>query len=193
MLDRPGILGTILVVASVVLLDVPLSVADGGPASLFKLPPPIAVASQPLPNPFDSPLDQDEAERQFENGLRHTRVHDLAQAVGAFRAAIVLNPTNPFFHYNLGVVYGMQHRLDSAMAEMRTTVFLKPDFTPARFRLGFLLELADRYDEALREYTLAIAGTDSGWEHGAARQRLLHVRDVLRAKQDVASPQPFDP
>ena len=188
MMDRPGVLGAILVVAIVVLLDVPLSVADGGPASLFKLPPPISVASQPLPNQFDSPLDQDEAERQFENGLRHTLAHDLAQAVGAFRAAIVLNPTNPFFHYNLGVVYGMQHRLDSAMAEMRTTVFLKPDFTPAHFRLGFLLELADRYDEALREYTLAIAGVDSGWEHAAARQRLDHIREVLRAKQDVSSP-----
>lgn len=193
MADRPGILGTILVVTSVVLLDVPLSAADGGPAPLFQRPPPITVAFQPLPNPFDSPLTQDEAERRFEDGLRHALGHNLAQAVGAFRTAIALNPTNPFFHYNLGVVYGMQHRLDLAMAEMRTTVSLKPDFTPAHFRLGFLLELTGRYDEALREYALVMTGADSGWEHAAARQRLDHVRDVLRAKQDVSPQKPRDP
>ncbi|MBI3608305.1 MAG: tetratricopeptide repeat protein [Nitrospirae bacterium] len=175
------------------MLGVPLSAADSGPDRPFQRPPPSTVASQPLPRQIDSPLDQNEAERQFEEGLRHAFGHDLAQAVGAFHTAIALNPTNPFFHYNLGLVYGMQHRLDSAMAEMRTTVSLKPNFTPAHFRLGFLLELTDRYDEALREYTLAMAGADSGWEHAAARQRLDHVRDVLRAKQDVPSPQPLDP
>ena len=190
MTDRPGIVETILVMTSVVLLGVPPSAADGGPAPR---PPPITIASQPLPNPFDSPLDQDEAERRFEEGLRHALSHDLAQAVGAFHTAIALNPTNPFFHYNLGLVYGMQHRLDSALAEMRTTVSLKPDFTPAHFRLGFLLELTDRYDEALREYALVMAGADSGWEHAAARQRLDHIRDVLRAKRDVSPPQPLDP
>ncbi len=193
MTDRPGIAGIILVVASVVLLDVPLSAADDGPDPSFKRPPQITVASQPLPNPSVSPLDQGEAARRFQDGLRHALDHDLAQAVGAFRTAIALNPTNPFFHYNLGVVYGMQHRLDSAMAEMRTTVSLKPDFTPAHFRLGFLLELTDRYDEAMQEYTLVMAGADSGWEHAAARQRFDHVREVLRAKQDVLSPQPPDP
>ena len=193
MADRPVVLGTILVMTSVVLLGVPLSAADGGPTPLAQHPPPITVASQPLPSPFNSPLDQDEAERRFEEGLRHALGHDLAQAVGAFRTAIALNPTNPFFHYNLGLVYGIQHRIDSALAEMRTTVSLKPDFTPAHFRLGFLLELTDRYDEALQEYALVMAGADSGWEHAAARQRLDHVRDVLRAKQDVSPPQPLDP
>jgi tetratricopeptide (TPR) repeat protein len=151
-------------------------------------PSPLLPSAAPAFSPHDpstGPHNPAEAARRFEVGLRHAMARDLAQAVGAFRAAIALEPGNPFFHYNLGLIYGMQRHLGAATAEMRTTVSLKPDFPAARFRLGLLLETAGRYEEAVAEYIALLSGDSIGWETAAARDRLARVRETLQAKREA--------
>lgn len=177
-------LGVVLVAWSGLLIAATSPAWGEVPTAPSPLPPSAAPAFSPH-DPSTGPHNPAEAARRFEVGLRHAMARDLAQAVGAFRAAIALEPGNPFFHYNLGLIYGMQRRLGAATAEMRTTVSLKPDFPAARFRLGLLLETAGRYEEAVAEYIASLSGDPIGWEAAAARERLARVRETLQAKREA--------
>lgn len=195
MVDRPKKLGTVLGMALRVALvawsGLPIAATSQAwgevPTSPSPLPPSAAPAFSPH-DPSTGPHDPAEAARRFEVGLRHAMARDLVQAVEAFRAAVALEPGNPFFHYNLSLIYGMQRRLGAATAEMRTTVSLKPDFPAARFRLGLLLETARRYEEAVAEYLASLLGDPIGWEAAVARERLARVRETLQAKREHAGP-----
>lgn len=166
MADR---LGTLLLVLGFLLVE-----ASASPALLA------STISGPTPRAEDSLSRTSPAESRFQEGLQFALRHDLPEAVSAFRAAIALDPDNPFFHYNLGVVYGMQHRLVEAVAELRLTLTLRPTFQPAHFRLALIFEMLDRYDEAAAQYDVVLQGDRSTWEYHTAVERLGQITEVRR-------------
>ncbi len=76
----------------------------------------------------------------------------LPAALGHIDALLVLEPNNPGFHNERGVILGMSGRLPESLDEFRTTVRLDPHATYARHNLGrALLQAGDRAG-AIREF-----------------------------------------
>jgi len=117
----------------------------------------------------------------FNEGIWRARHGDLVGATTALQAALALEPANPFFHYNLGVVLGMRRQITAALTALRKTVELHPGYTPAHFRIGLLLESTGQYEEAVRAYQLAIASGGTTWEVAVAQRFLGRLRQSLSA------------
>ena len=88
------------------------------------------------------------------------------------RRSLLLDPDNPYTHYNLGVLFTNLDAPDHAgknaeLAERayKKALSIKGDFQEARYNLALLYYFTDRIDDARREYkTITDAlGDDAGY------------------------------
>jgi len=125
-----------------------------------------------------SPSTQ-EAKAHFQSGLQRALQGELDQAVNEFNTAITLDPSNPFFYYNLGLVLGMKREFQPAMEAFTHTLRIRPDHLQSHFRLGLLYEIEGRYEKALEEYQRVIGFGEQEWEVAMARQRITLLEKAL--------------
>ena len=62
------------------------------------------------------------------------------EAEQEYRAALQLEPDDPYLHFALGYVLGEQKKWDLAAAEYRTVIRLQPDHAAAHTNLGIALD-----------------------------------------------------
>jgi tetratricopeptide (TPR) repeat protein len=71
-----------------------------------------------------------------------------AQAIALISQAVAIQPTHPFAHGNLAMVYLACNRLDDAEACLRKALTLKPDWDDGHNRLGTLFQVRGDVDQA---------------------------------------------
>jgi tetratricopeptide (TPR) repeat protein/tRNA A-37 threonylcarbamoyl transferase component Bud32 len=101
-------------------------------------------------NPADFWLNQD-----LGYLLMQARPAQSHEAIGFYRAALVLRPESPGVHVNLGVALNQLGRVVEAESEFRTAARLKPDYATAHFDLGNTLQQQGRIPEAEVEFRTA--------------------------------------
>jgi arylsulfatase A-like enzyme/Flp pilus assembly protein TadD len=86
---------------------------------------------------------------QYELGRALVESGKWAEAAPVFEVAILDNPREAEWHFNLAVVYERMRRLPEAIGEFRTTLRLNPDHFRANLLLGRLLGMKGAPAEAL--------------------------------------------
>jgi tetratricopeptide (TPR) repeat protein len=80
----------------------------------------------------------------------------IDEAIGQFRAAILLKPDYAEPHNNLGTCLLDKDRLDEAIGQYQETIRLNPDLAQAYFNLGCALDKKGDLDGSIRQYQAAI-------------------------------------
>jgi Flp pilus assembly protein TadD len=75
----------------------------------------------------------------FNAGLTTQTEHNYAQAVSDFTASLVLDPTNVYAEYDLGIAQTSLGNTAAAAAGYRKAIALQPTFKAALFNLADLL------------------------------------------------------
>ncbi len=79
------------------------------------------------------------------------------KSVGAFRDAVLADPTNPSAYEGLARGFLMEQMTDYAEAALRTAVALDPKFNKARFELGTVRQMTSDFQGAVNEWKQLIA------------------------------------
>ncbi len=80
----------------------------------------------------------------------------LNKAISEAKAALKLDPDNPFSHYGLGIIYAKKGMVDDAIVEYNKALRIKPDFVQVRNNLGLIYREKGLFDEAIGEYGKAL-------------------------------------
>ncbi|NQY99657.1 MAG: tetratricopeptide repeat protein [Bdellovibrionales bacterium] len=87
----------------------------------------------------------------------HTRIgtgllsnNKLPQAIGEFRTAIELDPTNHVAHNNLALAYFLRGKTELAKTHLKKALKLKPSYTEARNNLGRVYVELKQYETAIQ-------------------------------------------
>ena len=108
---------------------------------------------------------EDKAGAQYELGYSHFWLGQYEQAITAFKEAVRLAPTNPYYHEMLGKAYywqgkpadgGPSTRLDDAIAEYKIALGLNPKSAWMHSVLASTYVEAGRQEDALRELEEAV-------------------------------------
>lgn len=90
------------------------------------------------------------------NGNRERREGNREKAEAEYRQAIVLDPENSKWHYNLANVLRDLGKLNDAIAEYQIAIEYNPRDAAARAGLELVLNDQGRFDQAIMEYQKAI-------------------------------------
>jgi tetratricopeptide (TPR) repeat protein len=113
-----------------------------------------------------------DARRAFVNGNKLASEGKFPDALAAYQKAIELDPDNPYYHYNAGIVYGEVGDFASAFKEFKKAVELKPDHVQSHFRLGLFYTVSNLPQKALEEFRQVIRYGTNEPEVAEARKRL---------------------
>ena len=71
-------------------------------------------------------------------------------AIKAYESAIALEPTNPYYPTQIGLVYMAKEDFASAMDQFNKAVQLKSDYAPARYQIAMVYQAQGKADEELK-------------------------------------------
>ena len=97
-------------------------------------------------------IDKNRPDVLADLGVAYRLVGNLMRAELNLKKAIILQPENPHFHYNLGLVLGDQTRFDEAAEVYQDTINLSPNHTLALNNLANILKRQNRLDDAISFY-----------------------------------------
>jgi tetratricopeptide (TPR) repeat protein len=97
-----------------------------------------------------------DAETHYLIGMGYYKLEQYADAVGAFRRAVSLDPKHADAHFNLGNAYDRLNRHAEAAASFAEVVRLTPAAADANFNLGNAYAKLERYREAAAAYEQAV-------------------------------------
>jgi tetratricopeptide (TPR) repeat protein len=128
-----------------------------------------------------------DARNAFLEGNRLAAEGQTEEALVQFRKAIELDPINPFYHYNAGIMLGDQAKYEDAFNEFREALKLKPDHVQSHFRVGLLYFGTGKYQEAAKELRDVIRYGTTEPEVAEAKKRLAQVLpEADRLEKSVA-------
>jgi tetratricopeptide (TPR) repeat protein len=108
---------------------------------------------------------------EFAGALNHLKGLPILTEV-LLRRSLMLDPDNPYTHYNLGLLYsGLdmlqedESNLNKALLAFKNAIRIKPDFHQARYDLALLYYFSGMRLEAASEYEtiLKAVGDDVGY------------------------------
>jgi serine/threonine-protein kinase len=91
------------------------------------------------------------------SALRSLKPARSEEAVGYYRAALVLRPDSPGVRNNLGLALQDTGKVDEAIREYREAISRDPEYATPHLNLGGALWQKGEFDEAIREYREALA------------------------------------
>ena len=116
-------------------------------------------------------------------GVLTHQTGDHHQAVRQIEKAILLNPSNPFYYCNLGVVYRSLELFDRSISCYRRALELKPDYTDAFNNLANIFRKQGRLKQAaaLHQKALSLQPDDAATYNnlGHVYRELGSVRDEI--------------
>ena len=114
-------------------------------------------------------------------GVLTHQTGDHHQAVRQIEKAILLNPSNPFYYCNLGVVYRSLELFDRSISCYRRALELKPDYTDAFNNLANIFRKQGRLKQAAALYRKALSLQP---DDAATYNNLGHVYRELGSVRD---------
>lgn len=97
-------------------------------------------------------MNEQKAVTEFDKGNQLLEEGKLEDAIATYRHAIELNPTNSWFHQQLGEALAKLGRLDEAVTAFRYAIELKPDFSWSYHHLGDALAQQHKWEEAANAF-----------------------------------------
>lgn len=105
-------------------------------------------------------------EADYQKAMIAIQNGELREAEDHLREAVLAEPSNPQYHFELANLYavyhddyknqgdsaGAQQKMQQAAAELEQAVMIHPDFLPAHFNLGVVYKNLERYEEAREEF-----------------------------------------
>ncbi len=89
--------------------------------------------------------------------------YDLDKAERAFAAAVTLDPTMLWGHYQLSRVYFAKGELDKALAEINKELDLFPETLQSLYVRGLIYANSGRTEEAIKDFTLFTKWAPKEW------------------------------
>ena len=80
------------------------------------------------------------------------KMHDIINAIEAYRTAIEVSPDHAFSHYNLGLIFMKQNKTLQAIQEWESVIRVKPDDIDAIFNIAVALSHLGKRKEAIPFY-----------------------------------------
>jgi tetratricopeptide (TPR) repeat protein len=96
------------------------------------------------------------ANAHFQKGYCLAKLGLYNEAIGAYREATRLNPTDPDPFNNLCVAYNQEKQYEEALESCLKAIFLRPDLAEAHNNLGWTYHQLGRYQEAIEACKRAI-------------------------------------
>jgi tetratricopeptide (TPR) repeat protein len=96
----------------------------------------------------------------------------LREAAEIYEKMTVIQPGEPVYWFNLGVIYSRMEKLDKAEANLRKAVELNDYYVEAQMALGLLYEIENKIDEAKAQYETV---TDLDPMNTGAYSRIGHI------------------
>lgn len=93
------------------------------------------------------------------------------ESIGAFRDAILADPSNAKSYEGLSRAFLMEGKTDYAEQALATAVKLSPTFSAARYRLGLVHQMDSDYAGAVKEWKTLVR-TDPGYQDVYARMAI---------------------
>jgi len=94
--------------------------------------------------------------KAFFSALRSMGLLDFEEVIEEYNKAIELDPNNPVYHNNKGIVLEQMARLEEAVEEFGKAIELDPNNPVYHMNKGNTLSDLRRYQEAIEEYNKAI-------------------------------------
>lgn len=105
-------------------------------------------------------------EADYQKAMIAVQNGDLRDAEEHLREAVLAEPNNPQYHFELANLYavyhddyknqgddaGAQYKMQQAAAELEQAVMIHPDFLPAHFNLGVVYKNLQRYENAREQF-----------------------------------------
>lgn len=85
-------------------------------------------------------------------GMALGKQGDLESAVEFNTKAIMLDPSNVYYHFNLGFAYNMKQDFDKALEHYAVAIHFQPEFADAYINSGAILFQQGKPDEAIEVY-----------------------------------------
>lgn len=105
-------------------------------------------AQQPTPTPSAQPGSAEDYNQQ---GLASAKQGDAKSAEAAWRKSIELDPKNPKYHANLGVLLQSQGKLDEGITELKEAIRLNPNDAENHLKLAVAYGQQKKLDEAMTQ------------------------------------------
>jgi tetratricopeptide (TPR) repeat protein len=110
----------------------------------------------------------------------------IEKSIREFNEAIKLNQDNPYYYFNLGLVYVHQFDLLSADFMFRKAIEKKPDLMPAHYQLAVMYEVAGAVEGALAEYEKVIGyGKEEDKEVQEARSKIEGLKGKMSFMEEA--------
>ena len=135
-----------------------------------------------------------EAAKHIDLGARLLASGKPAQAIAAFRQAILLDPENPGSHNDLGLALFRCSRIADAISSFREAIALKEGFASAHYNLGLAMEENRAEPGAITAYRRAAALAPNNVEAHERLGYLLgrhgHVTEALESFERAFAAKP---
>ena len=126
-------------------------------------------------------LAPDNAEYQFQHGLRLAGAGKIEQATAVFKRAVKLDPKHVQATSMLGVVHAQAGDDAAALEWFAKAVELDPRHATAHGNIGQIYQNQGKAEEALAAYDKAVAAAPQDWRHQA---KLVQVYQALGRTDD---------
>jgi tetratricopeptide (TPR) repeat protein len=127
---------------------------------------------------------RDEAERWFQEGLRHEQTGSVKEAIQSYEKALGIDPRSAGAWVNLGTIYFNARQFGRAESHYRRAIEADPTYALAHFNIGNLYDERGDYEKALYHYNQAVelnaSYADAHYNLALLHQARGHVMDAVR-------------
>ncbi len=140
-----------------------------------------------------------EARQWFERGIAALQKGDMSNAINFMNQAVKLDPSNPFYFYNLGIAYFGESSLIRAAQALQKAIDLKKDYGPAHFFLGQIYVASanaaidsgdmisgyNEYQKSMSELEATLQLGAEQWQLEAAKEKSASVSETMKKIQEA--------
>ena len=124
-----------------------------------------------------------EAEAYYKKGVACKRSRKYADAIGAYKQSVALNPDHAKAHHDMGMAYGALKRYAESITAYRKALAINPDDAYAYFGIGEGCNRLGKHADAYTAYKKFIAMEPSGMSTVIAQTQINELSQRLAKRR----------